>query len=584
MKVRILVPIMLATLVAMASFTPQSFADPGTTFTYQGQLADGGVPIDSAVDLRFTLYDADTGGTVLGSPITLNNVSYADGVVQEDLDFGAQFDGSPRWLEVELANSTGGSFTTLTPRVELKPVPYAMYAQTAQTALDDADTDASNELQTLSFTSPTLTISNGNSVDLSSLVPSGADGYSLDADDGDPVDAVYVDSEGNVGVGTTSPKYSFNVGGTGGIGIASWVATNTPGTSLSGTPNSYVATTGGTTAAQSFTYSTTRLITRLKVMIDSQNTQPEASCNIYEGEGIDGTLLTSASCTLPTGTTSYATIDFDEPVILTGGNKYTFELVSSSSTDIYIGLISGNYYSSGRWIEDSNYDMVFSTYDGEKAYIAFPDGTTQKTAYDSKNKYSLDAADGDPTDAVYVKNNGYVGIGTTGPTYPLTINNNGKTEASYSGATSGQDARVQMFVNTTNITGGGIAVSNEGGWFDLNDGYVTYLPLDDGLGVRVMGALKVVTNAWPDYVFDEDYPLASLHDVEKSIQENGHLPNVPSAKEIERDGVSVGEMNGVLLRQIEELTLRQIEMNKTIESLRQEVETLKADRNEENAK
>ncbi len=74
-------------------------------------------------------------------------------------------------------------------------------------------------------------------------------------------------------------------------------------------------------------------------------------------------------------------------------------------------------------------------------------------------------------------------------------------------------------------------------------------------------------SSWPDYVFETSYNLPSLKEVEKHIQENGHLENIPSAKEVEKEGVQLGEMNKKLLEKIEELTLYTIQQEKRIEKL-----------------
>jgi hypothetical protein len=83
----------------------------------------------------------------------------------------------------------------------------------------------------------------------------------------------------------------------------------------------------------------------------------------------------------------------------------------------------------------------------------------------------------------------------------------------------------------------------------------------------------IVENAvhpWPDYVFENDYDLLSLEEVEDHINEKGHLPNVPSAKEVEAEGsFSLGEMNKKLLEKVEELTLYLIEQNKQLKELRE---------------
>jgi len=71
----------------------------------------------------------------------------------------------------------------------------------------------------------------------------------------------------------------------------------------------------------------------------------------------------------------------------------------------------------------------------------------------------------------------------------------------------------------------------------------------------------------PDYVFANDYKLKSLKEVEDYIKENRHLPEIPSAKDIQKDGLLLAEMNMNLLKKIEELTLYIIEINKRIDSL-----------------
>ncbi|RKN82423.1 tail fiber protein [Ulvibacterium marinum] len=78
----------------------------------------------------------------------------------------------------------------------------------------------------------------------------------------------------------------------------------------------------------------------------------------------------------------------------------------------------------------------------------------------------------------------------------------------------------------------------------------------------------------PDYVFKEGYDLRSLKEVQEHIRENGHLPNIPSAAEMEKNGVELGLMNMKLLEKIEELTLYLIHQNEEIFELRKKVEIL----------
>jgi len=74
----------------------------------------------------------------------------------------------------------------------------------------------------------------------------------------------------------------------------------------------------------------------------------------------------------------------------------------------------------------------------------------------------------------------------------------------------------------------------------------------------------------PDYVFEEDYKLKSLQEIESYIKENKHLPEIPSAKEIEKNGLMLAEMNMALLKKMEEMTLHMIEMKKEIEQLKKD--------------
>ena len=71
----------------------------------------------------------------------------------------------------------------------------------------------------------------------------------------------------------------------------------------------------------------------------------------------------------------------------------------------------------------------------------------------------------------------------------------------------------------------------------------------------------------PDYVFEEDYNLRTLEATKAYIEENKHLPEIPSAAEMEANGIDLGDMNMRLLKKIEELTLYQIELLERIEKL-----------------
>lgn len=83
--------------------------------------------------------------------------------------------------------------------------------------------------------------------------------------------------------------------------------------------------------------------------------------------------------------------------------------------------------------------------------------------------------------------------------------------------------------------------------------------------------VKVEAIGWPDYVFDEGYNVGKFEDLESYIKANKHLPGIPSAKEVEKNGIELGEMNKLLLKKIEELTLYMIIQQKEINELKKKV-------------
>ncbi|RYF91318.1 MAG: hypothetical protein EOO03_01635 [Chitinophagaceae bacterium] len=119
----------------------------------------------------------------------------------------------------------------------------------------------------------------------------------------------------------------------------------------------------------------------------------------------------------------------------------------------------------------------------------------------STNNYGL---------SMIVANNGNVGIGTSNPTYKLSVNGNVRSKE------------------------------------------------------------VIVESGWADYVFEDNYPLLSLKETEQFILQNKHLPGIPSAKEIQQNGLSVGELQTKMMAKIEELTLHIIELEKKMEALQKQ--------------
>lgn len=111
-------------------------------------------------------------------------------------------------------------------------------------------------------------------------------------------------------------------------------------------------------------------------------------------------------------------------------------------------------------------------------------------------------------------------------------------------------------------------------------GTTSYMDGSDVYKLSVTGKIRAqevkVYNTWADYVFEDDYVLRPLEEVEQFINENGHLPNVPSAETIEEKGLELGNMMKIQQEKIEELTLYLIEQKKENDQLKKDVEELKA--------
>ncbi len=124
-------------LLVAASATAQPLT---TAFTYQGELRASGAPASGLHDLRFRLYDAASGGAQVGPTLCSDNLGLTNGRFTVDLDFGSQFSGQQRFLEIDVRADTGLTcgngvgFITLAPRQPLTGAPNALFALTAASA------------------------------------------------------------------------------------------------------------------------------------------------------------------------------------------------------------------------------------------------------------------------------------------------------------------------------------------------------------------------------------------------------------------------------------------------------------------
>jgi len=201
--------------------------------------------------------------------------------------------------------------------------------------------------------------------------------------------------------------------------------------------------------------------------------------------------------------------------------------------------------------------------------------------------------DGDDVKMSIDDSNGRVGIGTTSPATILNVvggtdvtgttggyiqlgesgennlgidnneiqcRNNGTPQNMFIQASGGD----LLLCNSANGSVG-IGITNAA---NIPNGYLLAV---DGNVIAEEIRVELSADWWPDYVFENDYDLRTIEDLEKSIQENGHLPGIPSAKSLEEEGLNLGDMQKRMMEKIEELSLYIIQQNKEIKTLQEQV-------------
>jgi len=164
---------------------------------------------------------------------------------------------------------------------------------------------------------------------------------------------------------------------------------------------------------------------------------------------------------------------------------------------------------------------------------------------------------------------GNVGIGITSPQKKLDVNG----DINFSGS---------LFQNNVPVNFSGYWASN-GNNIYYNNGNVGIGISNPSTDYKLSVAGKILAEElqillvqdWYDNVFEEDYCLMDLNELESFVKQNNHLPDIPSEAEVKENGISIGEMNALLLKKVEELTLYIIEQQKMIENQHSEINNLK---------
>ncbi len=176
-------------------------------------------------------------------------------------------------------------------------------------------------------------------------------------------------------------------------------------------------------------------------------------------------------------------------------------------------------------------------------------------------------------------NNDRIGIGLTNPDAKLHVNGSMRVNdwMRIGGNTDGFAWKLGVSGNIITRSGNVILAANPNDLVGIGS---TRIPAGFKLAVQgkiIAEDLKVLTfQNWPDYVFLKEYKLLPLFKLEQHIQQNGHLPGIPSAAQIEAEGgFNLSEMQLKMLEKIEELSLYLIQLNKKIDHLEQENQSLR---------
>jgi len=234
------------------------------------------------------------------------------------------------------------------------------------------------------------------------------------------------------------------------------------------------------------------------------------------------------------------------------------------------GAISGynnyNYFFGNNWTVDK--------YDN---HVRIQQGAASAISLDGDERiYLMTAPDGaagsNITPSIIYIHKGNLGIGAHTPCQALDVRGSAYIQTNL--GINEQTPRNPLHVNGVSYLNGNTHITGNVGIGSAPS--TTYR-----LGVNgTIGCKKiVVTNTgWADYVFEPDYELMPLDELESFIQENKRLPEVPPASHVEENGIELSEMNVLLLKKVEELTLYILQQNKDMQALKEEVNSLKEGR------
>ncbi|HCT30016.1 MAG TPA: hypothetical protein DIW31_04650 [Bacteroidales bacterium] len=357
---------------------------------------------------------------------------------------------------------------------------------------------------------------------------------------------VRVTSNGNVGIGTTSPATKLEVlsglsnneiarfGGTvseRGLILSSFVVGGTNEVGF----NFNAPGAGGAAAISFSTLSTERMIInydgKVGIGTTTANNKLEINHGTVGNSGLRFTQLNSSS-TAVAGNGKFLSVNSTGDVILTdaGNSTSTWNIrgnTGTNPTNNFIGTTDNQDFV----IRTNNYERIRVTSDGSIGI-----GTI-------------------PQHRLHVAGDVFFSTGENSETFVIQNGPSGYNALRYDGDNNLlllQENAGNVGIGTTDTKGFKLAVAG-----------------------RVIAEEVIIRlQPWPDFIFNSNHKLRSLSELEQFIKTNKHLPEIPTEKEAQEQGIGVGEMNAKLLQKIEELTLYIIDQNKRIEALENEVKNL----------